>query len=207
MVERVDGMPYLQFYAPALMAITGMFVAYFEGTYGSFTKLTRQNTYGTILLTPISAQEIALGEILWAASKGFFSVIGVTLVMAAIGLIKTWMVIPALAINALVCWLFGAFGVLMAAYAKTYDSFIYSQSAAIVPMALFSGTYFPLTQLPVVAQKAALLLPLTHGVAASRALMSGVPTPSVALNAAVLITLTVLVTNWAVAQMQRRIVS
>ncbi|MCC7403455.1 MAG: ABC transporter permease [Bdellovibrionales bacterium] len=204
-VGQIDGVPYSKFFFPALMATSGMFVAFFEGSYGGYTKLARQKTYDTILLAPIDPAEIILGEILWAASKGFFSVVAVALVGAVQGMIDTILIIPALLVLAILCWVFSAFGILMASYARNYDWFVYAQSGFIIPMSLFSGTYFPLNHLPQVIQQAAYLLPLTHAVMASRALLQDNVGSLLFLNVGVLFALGFLFSNWATARMSRRI--
>src|SRR5690606_36966400 len=76
-VTEIDGQSYAQFIAPAMMATTGMFVAYFEGTYATFTKFARQNTFQTMILTPMDPDEVVVGEIAWCTSKAFLSVVSV----------------------------------------------------------------------------------------------------------------------------------
>ena len=204
-IGDIQGTSYAHFFAPALMAMTGMMVAFFEATYGSFTKLTKQKTFNTILLAQVSAEEIVVGEIAWAASKGFFSVIAVMAISAQQNLIESQYLMLVLAVLLLTCWLFAAFGMLMAAYAKNYDWFIYAQSGFIIPMSLFSGTYFPFEKLPEIVQKVVLLLPLTHSVMASRKLLSAELHSSVFINMAILFVIATLLTNWATAKMARKI--
>ncbi|MCB0384576.1 MAG: ABC transporter permease [Bdellovibrionales bacterium] len=204
-VGEIDGVPYSHFFFPALMATSGMFVSFFEGSYGGFTKLARQKTYNTILLSPIDASEIILGEILWAASKGFFSVLAVALVGMTQGLITTWLIFPTLLVLGMLCWVSSAFGLLMASYAKNYDWFVYAQSGFIIPMSLFSGTYFPLNHLPEAIHQAAYALPLTHAVMAARSLLQGDVGSTLFLNVGVLFALGFLLANWATSRMERRI--
>ena len=204
-VGEINGVPYSHFFFPALMASSGMFVAFFEGSYGGYTKLARQKTYSTIMLTPVEPSEIALGEIAWAASKGFFSVLAVAIVGATQGLVDTWLILPTLLILGILCWVAAAFGLLMTSYAKNYDWFIYAQSGFIIPMSLFSGTYFPLDHLPEAVQQAAYILPLTHAVMAARSLLQGDVQSTLFLNVGVLFALGFLLSNWATSRMERRI--
>ena len=67
-VANIGGHSYIDFFFPGLLCSTGMMVAFFEGTYGGFTKLTHQRIYATIMLTRIGPEEIALGELLWAGT-------------------------------------------------------------------------------------------------------------------------------------------
>jgi lipooligosaccharide transport system permease protein len=205
LIQEVEGQPYIQFFYPALLATSGMMVAFFEAAYGSYTKLSRQKTYATILMTPISAGEIVIGEIFWAATKGFFSVIAVVVVTVLFGLVKTWLIIPAMIILLVQCWIFAALGMYFAATAKNYDSFIYAQSGLIIPMSLFSGTYFPLSQMPIFIQYVAYLFPLTHSTMAVRSLMHGRIDSLFYLNVVILFLMAILMTNLASSKMEKKI--
>jgi lipooligosaccharide transport system permease protein len=170
-VNNMNGMSYIEFFFPALLSTTAMLVAFFEATYGNYTKLTHQRTYATIMLTRIGPDEIVGGELLWAASKGFFSVLGVTLVAVFFGLIDSYKILLALPVLFLISCLFSCIGMIFTSIARNYDSFIYSTSGLIVPMSLLSGTYFPLEQLPTSLRYVSYLFPLTHGVAAVRSIL------------------------------------
>ena len=170
-VNNMGGMSYIEFFFPALLSTTAMLVAFFEGTYGNYTKLTHQKTYATIMLTRIGPEEIVAGELLWAASKGFFGVMGVTVVAIFFGLIDSYRILLALPVLFLLSALFSCIGMIFTSIARNYDSFIYSTSGLIVPMSLLSGTYFPLDQLPTGLRYVAYIFPLTHGVAAVRGIL------------------------------------
>jgi len=172
MVDSVEGKPFLEFFFPGLLATTAMLVPFFEGTYASFTKLTHQKLYTSIMLTPIGPDEIVYGELFWSAAKGLFGVLGVLLVSTFFGLIKSWMVFPAILILFLISWIFSCLGMVVVSVARNYDSFIYATSGFIVPMSLIAGTYFPVAQMPVLLKIIAYCLPLTHGVSLVRALLS-----------------------------------
>lgn len=205
-VKEIDGQSYAQFIAPAMMATSGMFVAFFEGTYSTFTKMSRQNTYQTMLLTPLSAHEIVLGEILWITSKAFLSVISVTLVLSAIGLVPILKAVPAVAVLFLMCWVFAAFGVWLATLAKSYEWFSYSQSGLITPMSLFCGTYFPLQQLPDGLIYLSYMLPLTHGLISVRMFLSGEMNSIFVINIIYLLLAGIVFTNLASARFVRKII-
>lgn len=170
-VNNINGVSYIEFFFPALLSTTAMLVAFFESTYGNYTKLTHQRTYATIMLTRIGPDEIIAGELLWAASKGFFSVLGVTFVALFFGLIDNYKILLAMPVLFLLSCLFSCIGMIFTSVARNYDSFIYSTSGLIVPMSLLSGTYFPLEQLPSGIRYLAYLSPLTHGVAAVRGIL------------------------------------
>lgn len=205
-VGQIENVSYLEWFFPGLLASTAMLVSFFETTYGSFTKLTHQKTYAAILATPISANDIVIGEILWAATKGMIGALGVAVVGLSIGSVSLAGLIPSLLVLALLCWVFASLGMLVTSFATHYDSFIYAQSGFIMPMYLFSGTYFPITQMPKWAQAVAWLLPLTHGVVSVRSLLLGELTPLLAVNIGVLLVSGVLICNWATARIQRKLI-
>lgn len=206
-IPQIEGVSYAVFIAPAMLATTSMFVGFFEGTYGTYTKLSRQNTFHTIIMTPIGPDEIVLGEIGWAAAKGMLSVVAVGIVVVALGLVQLAALLPCILVLALMGWVFASIGVFLASVAKSYETFTYLTSGFITPMSLFCGTYFPLEQLPKPVQMLAQLLPLTHGLAAVRTLIRGDIDPSIFLNIGYLLFLGVLFTNLAAAKMHKKLIS
>ncbi|MGE0632912.1 MAG: ABC transporter permease [Pseudobdellovibrionaceae bacterium] len=204
-VSNIQGISYVDWFFPGLLCSTAMMVSFFEGTYGNFTKLTHQKTYATILMTRVSPSEIVIGEVLWGATKGFLGVLGVTLVAGAFGLLHTPLIILAMFVLFLVCLVFSAIGMLMTSFARNYDSFIYATSGFIIPMSLFSGTYFPLTQLPVGFQWFTYFFPLTHAVVAVRQLLLNGISWWFLLHVSVLVVFFFVALNWASVRIQRKV--
>lgn len=204
-VNNMGGMSYIEFFFPALLCTTAMMVAFFESTYGAYTKLTHQRTYATIMLTRVGPTEIVVGELLWSASKGFFGVLGVILVSSFFGLIDTYRILLVLPVMFLTSWLFSCIGMLMTSVAKNYDSFIYSTSGLIVPMSLLSGTYFPLEQLPSSLKYVSYLFPLTHAVAATRGILHGHLNGMTALHVFLILIAGLITMNIAVRRIREKI--
>lgn len=166
-VEQIEGLSFIEFYYPGLLATTAMTISYFESTYPNYTKLMYQKTYSMMLLTPLTEKQILMGEILWSATKGFIGVCGVCFVSLFFGLFKM-QILYALPFLFLVCLVFAAFGMVMICIARSYDSFIISTSGIIIPMSLLSGTYFSIKDMPVFFKDLSLIMPLTHGVMITR---------------------------------------
>ncbi len=166
-VDQIEGLTFIDFYYPGLLASTAMMISYFESTYPNYTKLTYQKTYAMMLLTPLTEIQILFGEILWSASKGFIAVCGVCLVSLFFGLFK-YQILLTLPILFLICLVFSAFGMVVVSLARNYDSFIFSTSGVIIPLSLLSGTYFSIQDMPVFFKGLAYVLPLTHGVNLTR---------------------------------------
>jgi lipooligosaccharide transport system permease protein len=204
-VGNVDGVAYTEFFYPALLCSTAMTLAFFETTYGSFTKLAHQKTFSTILLSPVTIDELVIGEILWGASKSFFGVVCVSIVAIVLGVGNAMLIGPALLVLALTCWLFAAIGMIVTSVARNYDSFVYSVSGFIIPMTLFSGTYYPLNSMPTWAQSLAQLLPLTHAVGPVRGQLLGRWENSYWISIGILVVLAWPCTAVAVARLRRKL--
>lgn len=186
-VTNINNQSYLEFYLPGLLAMTSMFVAFFEGTYNNFTKLTHSKIYSTFLLSKISPDEIYYGEILWVATKSFISVISVSIFAFIFDILDTVRIFPALLILFIISLLFASLSMIAMSLAKDYESFVYSISGFIIPMSLIAGTYFPVTALHGFFQVIAYLLPLTHGVSAVRLVLAADWSYILAINILVLV--------------------
>jgi lipooligosaccharide transport system permease protein len=169
-VKNIGDIPYIQYIAPALIAIAIMQGSFFECTYSSFVRMYFQKTFDAIIATPISVEEVIAGELLWGATHAAINSTIVLAVVAAFGLIKSplFLLLPLLAFVAGL--MFSAIGMCFTALAPNIDFFNYPSFLLITPMFLLSGTFFPL---PSQIQVAALALPLTHVVNITRTLVLG----------------------------------
>jgi lipooligosaccharide transport system permease protein len=174
----VQGIPgfssYIQFIAPALLAISMMNNSFFECTYGSFVRMYYQKTFDAIIATPISIEEVIAGELLWGATRSLISASIVLAVIGAFGLIQStfFILIPVVAFFSGL--LFSTIAMCFTAIAPNIDFFNYPAFLFITPMFLLSGTFFPISDLPWAIQVLAqAFLPLTHAVNLSRGLMVG----------------------------------
>ena len=204
-VNNMNGLSFLEFFFPGLLCTTAMFVAFFEGTYSNYSKLTYQKIYSSIMMTRVGPEEIVFGEILWAASKGFLGVCGVTVVASAFGLVDSVLILVALPVLFLVSFLFSCIAMIVTSFAKSYDSFIYGTSGFIIPMTLLSGVYFPNEQLPAVLRYFTYLLPLTHAVAAVRGLLVKGVTQQFAVHIVILLLMSWITMNIAMIRIRQRL--
>lgn len=169
-IPPIESLPFVDFYFPGLLCSSAMMVSYFESTYPNYTKLTHQKIFSTMLLTPLTHQQILMGEILWSATKGLLGASGVMLISVFFGL-ASFQFIFIMPILFLLSLIFAAFGMSIVSVAKNYDSFVFSTSGFIVPLSLISGTYFSLKDMPQLIQWLAYLFPLSHGVQLCRHLL------------------------------------
>ncbi len=164
---------YVLFIAPSLVAINIMNNAFFENTYGSFVRMYYQKTFDAMMATPLTAEEIVTGEIVWGATKSVIGTIIMLIIISFFGLISY----PAGLLIIFVAFLggiaFGSVAMVFTAIVERIELFNLPVFLFITPMFLFSGTFFPISGLPLWAQYFALTLPLTHLVNLVRALSLG----------------------------------
>jgi lipooligosaccharide transport system permease protein len=173
--------PYALFVAPALLAASAMNGAITEGTYNFFFKLTHDRTFESILSTPLSPRDVAVGELGWALVRGGIYATGFTVIMAVLGLAASpWM---ALAIPAalLVGFAFGAVAMAATSFMRSWQDFDLIQ-LVVLPLFLFSGTFFPLETYPEPLRVLVQLTPLYHGVDLLRSLAVGVVHPGLLVH-------------------------
>lgn len=205
-VSNINGKSYLDFYFPALLTVTAFSVPFFEATYNYYTKLTHQKVYRTILMTPVSASEILWAELLWGAFKGTLSCVAVAVVGRLLNIYDTWMIFAAILFLFLLAFIGAACGLLFTTFAQNYDFFNYAISGFLLPMSFFSDTYFPIDQLPRLAQLLIHCFPLIHAVRAVRTFLGGNPQNNILLSTTVLLLMAIILTRWAYIRFRRLII-
>jgi len=169
-----DGTPisYAAFIAPGLLAASAMNGAVFDSTYNVFFKLKYSRLYDAMLATPLGPVDIALGEIGWALLRGGLYAVGFLTVMAGFGLLVSPWALLALPVALLVAFAFAAVGMAATSFMRSWQDFDLV-TLAIVPMFLFSTTFFPLEVYPRWMQIVVECLPLYHAVELMRGLTTG----------------------------------
>ncbi|UCC59097.1 MAG: ABC transporter permease [Candidatus Bathyarchaeum sp.] len=173
-VQLINGEPYIQFIAPALVAVSMMFSSFYECTFASFVRMYFQKTFDAIIATPVNIEEVITGELLWGATKSLINSSIVLGVIFAFGLAPSPFLLLIPPLSFLVGLLFSSIAMCFTAIVPNIDSFSYPNFLFITPMFLLSGTFFPLAAIPELLQVAAqLFLPLTNAVKLTRALALG----------------------------------
>ena len=172
----VAGVSYLAFLAPGLLAATGMQVAATESAWRVHGAIKWDKTYDAALATPVGTADLASGHLIWVGVRVLLAAAVFALVMTVFGAAT-----PAGAALAIVpTVLVGlAFAGPVTAFAASLENDYYLAGLfrfGIVPMFLFSGTFFPVTQLPAWSMPVAFATPLWHGVQLARAACLGVDT-------------------------------
>ncbi|MCX6465212.1 MAG: ABC transporter permease [Pseudonocardiales bacterium] len=169
-----DGAPisYAAFIAPGLLAASAMNGAVFDSTYNVFFKLKYAKLYDAMLATPLGVVDVALGEIGWALVRGGLYALGFLTVMFGFGLLTSPWALLALPAALLVAFAFAAVGMAATSFMRGWQDFDLV-TLAVLPMFLFSTTFYPLSVYPPVLQTLVQCLPLYHAVELMRGLTTG----------------------------------
>lgn len=169
----LGGLTYLQFVAPALLATTAMQTASSATTYPVMAGLKWTRTYHAAVSTPVQVSELVAGVLAWAGLRVLVAASVFAVVAGVAGAFAS--PLAALApLGALLCGL--AFAALLAGFTSTIENEQWLVAVfrfVLVPMFLFSGTFFPVEQLPDWLEPLAWATPLWHGVELCRDLASG----------------------------------
>ncbi len=169
----LGGVPYIVFLAPGLLAATAMQVASFEATYPIMGGLVWNRIFHAMYATPISPRDIALGNLAWIAARLSLISAIFTVVIVLFGAAHSTLIVLAIPVAVLTGMAFAAPIAAFSATQKTPNTFNAIFRFGITPLFLFSGTFFPVSSLPVALQAVGWLTPLYHGVALTRGLSLG----------------------------------
>jgi len=206
-VGSMDGMPYISFLASGIVCSSAMNTATFEALYSAFTRMTTQQTWAGMLAAPLDVDDIVMGEMVWAGTKSLISAGAILLVASALGIVHGARALLVLPVALLVGICFAAMALVVTAISKNYEFFLYYVTLVVTPMMLFCGVFFPLGGLPQPLRWVAAFLPLTHGVAIIRPLMTGAWPQNAPLDLLVLIVYGAACYTLATALVKRRLLS
>ena len=172
----IGGVSYLTFIAPGLLAAAAMETAIGESTYPVLASVKWVKTYQAATASPLRPADIFHGHMLFVALRLTMNCAIFLAVAAALGAVQSWWAIAALPVAVLTGM---AFNTTIEAWAITRNrdtSFAVIFRFGMIPLFLFSGTFFPITQLPAWLRPVAYLTPLWHGVTLCRSLSLGTAT-------------------------------
>ncbi len=196
---------YLEFIASGLIGVAVMNHGFFETTYASFVRMYFQKTYDAILSTPLVLEDVVLGEVIWGATKALFAGCIMFVVVALFGLLSFPQAFWILPISFLAGMAFSAIGMCFTAIVKNIEMFNFPVFLFITPMFLFSGVFFPLSELPQWAQKVAWCLPLTFVVSSVRDLGLGNANPAILKDICILFAVALITTFASIFLMKKRL--
>jgi lipooligosaccharide transport system permease protein len=165
--------PYAVFVAPALMASSAMNGAIYDSTFNLFYKIKYARTYDAVLSTPVGTADVALGEIVWSVMRGSIYAVGFIVVMVAFRLVASPLALLAVPAAVFIGFAFAGIGTAVTTFIRKWEDFDLIQ-LVLVPLFLFSATFFPIDAYPQALRTFVELTPLYHGVSLIRGLTTGV---------------------------------
>jgi len=164
---------YAMFIAPGLLATSAMNGAIYDSTWNVFFKLKFDRIYQGMLQTSLGSMDVALGEIGWALIRGLAYAFGFMCVAVPAGLIPSWWGILAIPSAVLIAFGFASIGMAITSCFTTFQQ-MDLVNIALLPMLLFSGSFYPLTVYPGYLQGFLKALPLWQGIAMVRDFTLGI---------------------------------
>ena len=188
-----QSVPYAVFVAPALLASSAMNGAIYETSNNFFYKLKYAKLYDAIISTPMSLGDVARGEVMWALMRGSLYAVGFLAVIVVLGaggtaLLSSPLGLLAFPASMVVGFGFAGAGLAATTFVRKWRDFDYLQ-LAIMPMFLFSGTFYPIDSYPPALQAFVQATPLYRGVHLIRALTTGTPAATLLIDLAYLLAL------------------
>ena len=168
--DRILGFDYIDYIAPGLAATAAMYGTSFEVTFNCFVKMQFGKVYDAAMATPLTIEDVGLGELLWGTTRALIYGQVFVLIAAGFGVVHTPLVIFTPVAIAMIGLMFSVIGLTFTAIIPLIDYFTYYWTLFITPMFLFSGIFFPVSGLPGWAQAMAWFMPLHHAVNLMRAL-------------------------------------
>ena len=192
-VPGPDGHPisYTAFIAPALLAASAMNGAVYDSTFNVFFRLNYEKVYNAVLATPLGVGDVALGEIIWALIRGQLYAIGFMVVVLLLGLVPSFWGLLAVPASVLLGFAAAGLGMAATSFMKTWQDLDLVQ-LVVLPVFLFSGTFYPLSVYPEPFRTIIQFSPLYRGTDLIRRLTTGALDPVMLVDAAYLVLLGVL---------------
>jgi lipooligosaccharide transport system permease protein len=195
----VNGVPYLQYVVPGILAAQSMWVAMGESTYPVMGAIRWNAKYHAMLATPVGINDVLFGHLLYVAMQVTGATAIFILVAALFGSFTSWWVLLCLPVTVLTGMAFAVPVFAFSARQETDGGFNILFRFIMTPLFLFSGIFFPVSQLPAFMRPIAWVMPLWHGVQADRSLALGSPDfAAIAAHAAYL--LAVIAVGWWLAR-------
>jgi len=169
-LTQIEGVEYIDFIAPGLAATSAMFGTSFEVTFNCFVKMQFGKVYDAAMATPLTIEDVGLGELLWGTTRALIYGQVFVLIAATFGVVHTPLVILSPVAIMLIGLMFSVIGLAFTAIIPLIDYFTYYWTLFITPMFLFSGIFFPIEGLPRWAEILAWFMPLHHAVNLMRAI-------------------------------------
>lgn len=172
-VMKMEGVPFIDFIAPGLLAVTAMNAVTFDIAFEGYDRIHESAIYRAMIASPLGIEELVGGEFLWEATRSVLYGMIFLVVILALGLVHSWWALLLPLPLALTGILFAAPALWVASVASNHEQLFYYFSLVVTPMFMFSGVFFPVAHLPPILRLLIEVTPLYHVVDLMRALVLG----------------------------------
>jgi lipooligosaccharide transport system permease protein len=205
--EPMGGVRYIEFLGTGLLVTTAMFTSAFECSFGTFIRLEFEKVYDGMLAAPMTVNNLIVGEIIWAGTKGFFFSFAVLCILLTFRIIELPYCLLAPFVGFLTGVMFAVISLLVTSFVKTINHFNFYLTGFISPMFFFSGVVFPIKNLPAFIRPAAELVPLTHSVRLIRGICTNNYEPILLLDLLYITAFIILIGSLAIRRLRKRLVN
>ena len=173
-IELENGLSvsYASFVVPGLLASAAMMGAVMDSTWNVFFKMHEQRLYHAMLATSLGPMDVAMGEIAWALLRGSLYSTAFMAIVTPLGLVESWWGLLAIPAGAVIGFGFASLGMALTSYMTSFQH-MGMINIVVLPITLFSGSFFPLSVLPNWLANIVYWTPLTQGIEMMRMLTLG----------------------------------
>ena len=184
-IELENGLsvPYASFVVPGLLASAAMMGAVMDSTWNVFFKMHEQRLYHAMLATSLGPMDVAMGEIAWALLRGSLYSTAFMAIVTPLGLVESWWGLLAIPAGAVIGFGFASLGMALTSYMTSFQH-MGMINIVVLPITLFSGSFFPLSVLPNWLANIVYWTPLTQGIEMMRMLTLGTVDGSIFIHLA-----------------------
>jgi len=174
---------YASFVVPGLLASAAMMGAVMDSTWNVFFKMHEARLYNAMLATSLGPMDVAIGEISWALLRGALYSTAFMAIVTPLGLIESWWGLLAIPAGAVIGFGFASLGMALTSYMTSFQH-MGMINIVLLPITLFSGSFFPLSVLPNWLANIVYWTPLTQGIELMRSLTLGTVDGSIFIHLA-----------------------
>lgn len=202
------GQSYIHFLASGLVIASVMMTSTFECLYDSYVRMVLERIWDALITTPLLAEDIIAGDIVWGMFRGVISGFLMYIVAVLLGVLPVSLTIVAVlfVLMVMIGLLFGSLSMIVTSFAPSFDFFNYYTELVVSPIFFFSGVFFPMDKMPGWIKLIADIFPLTHAVIIVRALFENKLHPGLWLNLLAIIIPMVVAFYLALFFMKRRLI-
>ncbi len=205
--QKIGGVPYIEYLGTGLLVTTAMFTSAFECSFGTFVRLEFEKVYDGMLAAPMTVNDLIIGEILWAGTKGFFFTFAVLCILAVFHIILLPFGLLAPFVGFFTGLMFAVISLLVTSFVKNINHFNFYFTGFISPMFFFSGVVFPISNLPPWIRPIAEIVPLTHSVRIVRSICTNTYDPILLWDILYILLFISIVGYFAIERLRKRLVN